>query len=59
MKNKIIFEKEYDPLMLDDIDRDLYECFDPDMNDEVVGLPMDDLGIVKGYFKLTVEFVEE
>lgn len=59
MKNKIIFEKQYSALELDDIDRDVYTCFDPDFNDEVVDLPIDEYGLPKGHFKLTIEFIGE
>lgn len=54
----ILFKKEYDGESIYDVERDVFEAFQSDHNALVHAIPMDDGGIMKGTFKVTIEWEE-
>jgi hypothetical protein len=54
----ILFKKEYDGESIYDVERDVFEAFQSDYNSLVHAIPMDDGGIMKGTFKVTIEWEE-
>lgn len=54
-----IFRQEYDGEGLADIERDLWEAFDPRFNEKANAIIDDDHHIPRGTFILTLEYVPE
>lgn len=52
----IIFKKEYDGESIVDLERDISECLDGNFNAIAYAIPVDEHGIHKGTFKVTVEW---
>jgi hypothetical protein len=54
----ILFKKEYDGESIYDVERDVFETFQADYNALVHAIPVDEHGIQKGTFKVTIEWEE-
>jgi hypothetical protein len=55
--SKIIFDKEYNDEGLFDLQRDLYEAFDPETNPLWIDIPKDEHGFKEGRFIVTIKWV--
>ena len=54
----IIFEKRYNGESLYDLERDISDAIDPDYNEIVKKIPVDNYGFQGGIFKVTIEWEE-
>lgn len=54
-----IFNKSYCAEELADLNRDIYECFDPASNPVVASIPKDEYGFDKGTFVVRVEWIAD
>lgn len=54
-----IFNKTYCAEELADLNRDIYECFDPTFNPIVAPIPKDEYGFDKGAFVVRVEWIAD
>ena len=53
-----LFDKAYHPMELDDIFRDIYECFDPAFNAAAIAIPVDENGSQMGHYRVVVEWID-
>lgn len=54
-----IFSKTYDGESLIDLARDVDEAFDGQINSIIYSVPVDEYGIHKGSFKVTIEWEDD
>lgn len=57
--SKIVFHRNYDGESIVDLNRDIFECFDPKFNDSMIGIPVDEHGFMKGKFRVNVFWAED
>lgn len=55
----ILHQKNYDGESLQDLGRDVHECFNGDFNPPALEIPTDEHGFHRGTFKVTVEWIPE
>lgn len=55
----ITFKKSYSNESLCDLERDIFESFNPDYNPVMANVPCDETGFIDGKFVITVEYVSD
>lgn len=55
----ILFNKIYDGESLYDFTRDMAEVFDPDYNEDLSDIPVDEHGFQRGTFEVTIKWIPE
>lgn len=55
----VILDKTYDGESIVDLDRDVSEMFNEEFDPRIATIPKDQYNIMKGSFKVTVEWIPE